>query len=188
MVRGRGRWRGGNRGGRGQNPPIRRSTRANNQNTPTIPPSDDCAPCGMCTLPVGNDGIGCDSCDKWYHPTPICVGLPQNAIDSIISFGGDGLTYSYSCSQCRVSRGGNQNDQSNTIKQLFETVKNLCVTVTELSKNVTNLMEKMNNSQSRGQDSSSSNLGSGSRDTTRVIIREEFWSWRSRKGAKTLSL
>ena len=32
--------------------------------------------CGMCNICVDNEAIGCDTCSKWYHPNPTCVGLP----------------------------------------------------------------------------------------------------------------
>ena len=31
--------------------------------------------CGMCCLMVGDDGIGCDRCSTWFHPSEMCLGF-----------------------------------------------------------------------------------------------------------------
>ena len=62
-----------------------------------ISPSDNSTEsfCGTCSLQVGEDSIGCDrdNCSVWYHPTPMCMGLPTEVIDSIIRFGGSGVAF-----------------------------------------------------------------------------------------------
>ena len=39
--------------------------------------------CGMCKLVVGDDGIGCDRCSVWFHPSEMCMGLSQTSIHII---------------------------------------------------------------------------------------------------------
>ena len=77
-----------------------RSTRSQNSNAePVALPTNDLSPCGVCNVSVGLDGIGCDECIKWFHPTSQCTGLKTNTIKCIQDEGGEGIKYI--CSSCR---------------------------------------------------------------------------------------
>ena len=34
--------------------------------------------CGICVTSLGDNSIGCDSCNSRYHPTYVCLGLPNS--------------------------------------------------------------------------------------------------------------
>ena len=68
-----------------------RSTRSQNSNAePVALSTNDLSPCGVCNVSVGLDGIGCDECIKWFHPTSQCTGLKTNTIKCIQDEGGRG--------------------------------------------------------------------------------------------------
>ena len=122
--------------------------------------------CGMCSFPTQSDAIGCDTCDKWYHPNPTCVGLPVSVITSIKDYGGAGI--SFSCSDCRISNlSGNDNAP---MKKMFASVKSLVETVNILKDQVKLLMDS-----SRGSNVSNNAVPSApTTDSLRVSIREEI--------------
>ena len=69
-----------------------RPTRSLNLNAePVALPTDDPSPCGVCNVSAGLDGIGCDECIKWFHPTSQCTGLKTNTITCIQDEGGEGI-------------------------------------------------------------------------------------------------
>ena len=99
--------------------------------------------CGVCNLIVGNDGIGCDQCSHWYHPSTQCTGLKLNTITCIQEEGGDSIRYV--CSECRcqprvqnpastanLPTPGSELTQ-NAMGQLFEMVKSIAQSVALLS-------------------------------------------------------
>ena len=95
--------------------------------------------CGTCKLAVDDDGIGCDRCEDWFHPSTMCMGLPDSVIDNIANFGGHGVLFV--CTLCRLNKSstqssrlssGNDNDQTIAVKQLFEMVSSLCGAVRNL--------------------------------------------------------
>ena len=54
--------------------------------------------CGTCTAPVGDEAIGCDRCDGWFHPQSMCMGLPAPLINDIVALDGKGILFV--CLQC----------------------------------------------------------------------------------------
>ena len=112
--------------------------------------------CGMCCLMVGDDGIGCDRCSTWFHPSEMCLGLSQNSIHLIVeSEDSDALLYL--CTACRLKPGTGawtkskgrhskkeDESQNQLIHQLFQTVRGLCSEVANLSRKISSAL---NNSQ-----------------------------------------
>ena len=96
--------------------------------------------CSLCSALVGNDAVGCDRCDRWYHPSVMCMGMPETVIGNIKQYGGEGI--SYICTVCRSgnSRGGDLGTQSSALGQLLQTVAKLCETVQKLSDKVDGLV------------------------------------------------
>ena len=95
--------------------------------------------CGTCNANVGNEGIGCDRCDGWFHPAAMCMGLPDKVIESIVGQGGEGVLFV--CLTCRInscSSGSSRrasdagSDLTATVKQLHEMVISLCTAVKTL--------------------------------------------------------
>ena len=39
--------------------------------------------CGLCSPSVGDDGVGCDRCDRWYHPSVMCMRIPEGVIQNV---------------------------------------------------------------------------------------------------------
>ena len=105
--------------------------------------------CGMCKLVVGDDGIGCDRCSVWFHPSEMCMGLSQTSIH-IIAESEDSDALLYLCTSCRLkpgtgawtrtkqkrSNGDLDEGQNQLILQLFQTVKGLCAEVAGLSEKI----------------------------------------------------
>ena len=171
--RGRGlhnRGGGGSRGGRGRgdNMVLPANTA---QSGAVTSGSDDC---GMCKLLVGEDGVGCDHCDRWFHPSAMCMGLPSDLVASIASYGGDGITYS--CNDCRLATDYSDNVSSAVTKQLFETVKNLCNAVTILTRDVQQLLNRPPAQQTQGPMNN---------EHLRVCVRDEIREMDERKKRKS---
>ena len=55
--------------------------------------------CGSCEV-AGQDGIGCDKCDNWFHPSPLCMGISDRVIDVIREAEGAGVENV--CTQCKA--------------------------------------------------------------------------------------
>lgn len=166
-----GRGRGGR--GRGSNPALASHTpvpdaQSNNVNpdvaTAPAPLSEadgksECA-CGMCGVMVGEEGIGCDRCSAWFHPTEICSGLPREAISLITVHQADNSVL-FVCTGCRINpgtgawstkpsrrRGSDKADeQEMMIKQLYLTVKGLCASVASLTSKFDALMSAKGSSE-----------------------------------------
>ena len=113
-----------------------RSQTINPNQVPTVINNDKC---GICSLPVGNDGIGCYRCSTWYHPTPQCTGLRAGTIKCIQEEGGDSVRYV--CNGCRCKPASDQANASDlspdflqsSISQLFEMVKSIAQSVALLT-------------------------------------------------------
>ena len=109
--------------------------------------------CGMCNSSnlVLSDGIGCDHCTKWFHPTSMCTGLKINTIKVIQRDGGDGIRFV--CSDCRCNTG-NSSANDNVIAtsspialgQLYEMVKSIAESVTSLTAQVATLANQISSS------------------------------------------
>ena len=87
-----------------------------------------------------DDGaIGCDRCDAWYHPSSMCLGLPDHVVQAIAEYGGAGIVFI--CTNCKISQPSTSTSDNDSInaaafKQLHQTVKALCKSFTELSEQV----------------------------------------------------
>ena len=143
MARGRGRGRG-----RGAGVITGRVLRNSVPQNHADHAADAQSLCGMCTnqsSPVQDDGIGCDRCDKWFHPTPQCTGLASQVIQSIQSSGGDGVLFI--CIGCRsgpVSPPQGQVQQAPvdgnmSVQQIYQVVSSLASTVASLTTQVQQL-------------------------------------------------
>ena len=118
---------------------------------------------------VGADGIGCDACGAWFHPTPLCTGLSSAAINVIQTEGGDAIAFK--CSQCRLrvanqagaSASRNSNSElEQTVSQVFQMVRSLAVAVAELSNTVKTL--------------SSLPQGASANNSATILDRKELYS------------
>ena len=103
---------------------------------------------------MGDEGIGCDRCFVWFHPSQMCMGLSQNSIHVIVeSEDSDALLYL--CTACRLKPGSGawtrskqkrsntadvEDDQNQLILQLFQTVKGLCSELTSLSQKIDSVL------------------------------------------------
>lgn len=157
---------GGRRGAAGRGAVSRRPpTRTTADRRPAVPShtqtphrvddqdldSASAAVCGSCSNSVGVEAIGCDQCGGWFHPTSLCMGLPERVIDNIVELNGDGILFI--CLTCRLGShspsgaGGNRRngDQDGAVfKQLHEMVMALCRTVKTLSEKVEKLVTAQN--------------------------------------------
>lgn len=102
--------------------------------------------CGTCTQEVVDDRcIGCDKCEVWVHATEMCSGLPQNVIDVILEYSGEGVNYI--CMKCRVNRASttsqassptsrSENFMADTLGQLFQHLRGMSCILTNLAAEV----------------------------------------------------
>ena len=91
---------------------------------------------------MGYISIGCDRFNSRYHPTHVCLGLPDGIISTIKGYGGRSI--SFYCTSCRLeggigcigpqsgsivdgSRGLDDGFSEQAVKQLFETVPTVYV-------------------------------------------------------------
>ena len=132
MARGRG-GSGGDRGnpgrGRQSGPPTRSRTLPPISRAAASPDFGSC--CGLCNARVDSDAIGCDRCDRWYNPLVMCMGIPEEVIENIKQYGGEGV--SYVCTVCRSGNSKGGENQSSALGQLLQTVSKLCENVRKLS-------------------------------------------------------
>ena len=137
--------RGGNSGANGRRNPGRGSSsgRGSNSSRALPPISEDNSRSrpsvgssfSLCSIDVGNDALGCDRCDRWYHPSVLCMGIPETVIDNIKQYGGEGV--SYVCTACRSGGpAGGDSQSGSAMEQLLRTVASLCETVQKLSDKV----------------------------------------------------
>ena len=96
--------------------------------------------CGICKASVGQNGIGCDLCPRWFHTTTACTGLKLEIIQSILEIDNNGIFYKYNECRCSTSNDSpGQNLDTSTAAQLFKMIRYLAVTVNHLSENVSTL-------------------------------------------------
>ena len=98
--------------------------------------------CGLCQSEslVGDDGIGCDQCSNWYHPTQQCTGLTKTSIQAIKRDGGNAIRFVCSKCRCEGPSGGNSNaEMRESIAQLYQTVTALAASVTDLTRQLASL-------------------------------------------------
>lgn len=150
-AKGRGRGRAAlNTNGSGQ---VGSQSVQNDQNPGPVDPEDTCK-CGMCNLVVGDEGIGCDRCSEWFHPSEMCMGLSKNSIHLIVE-SEDSAALLYLCTACRLKpgtgrwtrsqqRNSNKKDEikDQLVLQLFQTVKGLCSEVAELTKKINSVFSQ----------------------------------------------
>ena len=101
--------------------------------------------CVSCSKDVGDNPIGCDTCEHWVHNTEMCSGLPQKVIDAIMEYDGSGINFV--CTKCRIRRetsstGNPQPLMIELMDQLFQQLKGLCSTVQGLVNQVETLSAK----------------------------------------------
>lgn len=132
----------GRSGGRGKGRGCgRKSARQSNKSEPSNLSIDDGDKCNTCDCFVGNDAIGCDRCESWFHPKTLCLGLSETVIQTIVDNGGQGVAYiSTDCRAKSLSVGGS-NGAGPAFKQLYQTVKMLCKTVETMSLQMTKLCD-----------------------------------------------
>lgn len=173
MARGRGS--GGARGNPGRG---RQSGRSSVAGRVVLPPVVQAAGddqnqvecCGLCSTSVGDDGVGCDRCDKWFHPSVMCMGIPEGVIQNIKEYGGEGV--SYICTACRSSSLAGVNSQGSALGQLLQTVSKLCETVQKLSEKVDGLLSGNTGSAVSQQPNS---------DQLSALVSEEFREMEERR-------
>lgn len=164
---------------------------------------DNPALCGTCKLVVGNEAIGCDQCDGWYHPGSMCMGLPDSLISDIVRLQGGGIKFV--CLTCRLSPGGTNSPSTNslstprsrtpgqtsslaqnsTFKQMSEMVMALCSTVARLSNQIAELQQSvtvLTQTQTQRPVSFSPTANAPpSPDSLRLTIQEEIIEMRERE-------
>ena len=102
-----------------------------------VPGSGETHKYGMCSLMVGDDGIGCDRRSTWSQPPEMCLGLSQNSIHLMVE-SEDSDALFYLCTACHLSPGTGawtkskgrhsvkeDESQNQLIHQLFQTVGGL---------------------------------------------------------------
>ena len=133
--------------------------------------------CGSCEVAVGQDGIGCDKCDNWFHPSPLCMGVSDRLIDVIREAGGAGVEYV--CTQCRarptVAGASKDSPSDPAIAQLFVMVRSLCSAIAKLTERVGSLAS---------HSSSASSIQATSGNELRMSIREEIVEMDERRKRK----
>ena len=130
--------------GRGLNRTNRSQTTANmavedennhDRECPSTPPDTDSTNdlCSTCNITTMQYAVGCDRCSKWFYPSSMCMGIPDQLVNSIREYG-DGIAFI--CTECRTGSGGGGIVSDSAFKQLFLTVKEVCETVQTLSAQV----------------------------------------------------
>ena len=72
------------------------------------------AKCGMCMTSLGDVQAGCSGCNSRYHPTRVCMGLPDSVIDAVNEYGSRRI--SFFCTSCRLEEeSGNNTPQSDHV-------------------------------------------------------------------------
>ena len=139
--------------------------------------------CGTCNTKTGLDAIGCDKCPKWFHPTPMCVGLPPPLILSIQEYGGSGINFE--CTECRAGNNKGGGIGAGAFQQLFLTVRMLCESVQALTAQVSSLHAQGNATGTLSLPASgpASTAGSDS-EQMRSLIREEAREMEERRKRK----
>ena len=142
--------------------------------------------CGTCNTPTRMDAIGCDRCETWFHPSSMCLGLPDEVVNNIVEYDGQGIAFI--CTECRSNSGKSGGSVPNSaFKQLFQTVKKLCETVQTLSmqSNSTNRVQGEQTTHTRNPGTSQASPNASDVDHLRVLIREEAREIEERNKRKT---
>ncbi|KAK3871549.1 hypothetical protein Pcinc_023315 [Petrolisthes cinctipes] len=130
--------------------------------------------CGTCNGITGTDAIGCDRCTNWFHPSAMCLGLPDQLITSIQEYGGTGIVFV--CTECRTGSSDGGGVSQSALQQLFQTVKKLCETVQSLTSQVAVLSSGSGTASQPQSPGLALGLDPGpapDRDQLRTLIREE---------------
>ena len=103
--------------------------------------------CVSCSKEADDKAIGCDSCERWVCNTVMCSGLPQQLLNAINEYSGQGIKFL--CTQCRITRQSSPTKSSQTqmmelVSQLFQQVQGICTTLQGLTDKVTLLTSKPN--------------------------------------------
>ena len=118
--------------------------------------------CGLCDQQTGEDAIGCDKCSSWFHPKTDCTGLSSDAINIILTEGGEAIKFICGLCRCKPSSskrtGPSNSDTSVALTQIFEIVKALAVNVAKMSEVMNRVCES----------------GIQSRETSRAVGSESF--------------
>ncbi|KAK4325801.1 hypothetical protein Pmani_003634 [Petrolisthes manimaculis] len=131
------------------------------------------------------DAVACDRCSKWFHPTSMCMGIPDQLISGIQDYGGGGVLFV--CTECRSSGGSGEGVSASAFNQLFLTVKKLCETVQSFSGQVAT-MTGVVGSGPDGTGPTDVETGPSFREgdeSIRVMIREEAREMEERRKRKS---
>ena len=86
-------------------------------------------------------GKGCEKFDLWFHLTPSCNDLNQQAIDTIKQFGGDDIAFFCTGCMCSVIHGQTSSVQDGgNVDQMFRVFKSLAESVAGLTSQVQKLL------------------------------------------------
>ena len=191
-MRGRGRGRGGRgRGGAARTGAIDGDAAPVAPEAAAPPAADGEQNCGTCSLDVGESSIGCDHCETWVHGTEMCSGLPQDVLDTILKYSGQGIKFV--CMKCRLDKpsgkqsSGTDREMKETLQQLFQQFSGMCKTLADLSSQVKALTQGGGRSGAVSQSAEHVTAGppgavsSGSSpNPDRKLIREELTEMRER--------
>ena len=140
-----GRLRGGRNKNTAARPPTRGSTGSGASDKPDTSQTnkDGTQLCGTCDNDVGDSAIGCDDCEIWVHNIAMCSGLPQDMIDAISRYHGEGTKFV--CTNCRLNskavRGSSRSGKphphiAELVTQLFQQMKGICSAVYNLTEKI----------------------------------------------------
>ena len=126
-------------------------------------------PCGTCNIQTRMDAIGCDHCETWFHPSSMCLGLPDQIVNNIIEYEGQGIAFI--CTECRSKSSKSGSVPDSAFKQLFQTVQTLSARQ-DSNSSVQDAQTTLYRPDPLSRTSQPSSFASD-RDNLRTIIREE---------------
>ena len=143
--------------------------------------------CSFCSVSIGADSVGCDKCERWFCPSTMCLGVPDNVVRSFLGEGGDAILFV--CTECRISesRGSPSSSQGLASQQMLQTIKGLCTTISSLVQQVAMLQQNVTSLLSAGGSTgggSQSQSDPSSQAVIRESIREEVREVREREKRK----
>ena len=105
----------------------------------TQPSSTAQYPCVTCKQNVSDnsEAIMCDRCGQWLHIKQACSGLPKKLASELLNFMDSSIEYV--CNICRTK----PNDNSITLKSLFNCINQLSLTVQGLASGVGDMKSRM---------------------------------------------
>ena len=169
--------------------------------------------CGTCENDIGEDAIGCDECELWFHNTDMCTGLTQDMLDAISRYNGRGIKFV--CMKCRLDSCRDKNNSHSgksdshvveMVGQLYQQLRGMCSVVQALADQVKTLTAEIkdrapssepatlpqnhhNRSQPAGTYASvtASHLpqGGSSPDDYRKVVRQELRELEEQRKRKT---